>query len=199
MKFIALVASLLVLSVTQAQAITFKVGPFNAPLNINQRVFVGAFVWHFDVDSLTGSLQATNPTCILTVPNNPGGGGEGYGPNGSILLTGSSECAGNYELILSTNQNSIGNGGVVSGTFAIIKTGTSTVIWAGTYTSVLNGSGALVPNFDEGLGPTEGPNCSDAGTLCANLPSQFTTVPTAGINGTWVNAIVELNGFTWNP
>jgi hypothetical protein len=94
----------------------------------------------------------------------------GVGPNGSILMDGSSECPGSFELFLSNGANQfqlpasggIGNNtGVYSGTFAIISaTDQQTVVWAGTYTQVFNinpnGFGCTGLDFCANLGPAFG-------------------------------------------
>ena len=78
--------------------IAFAIGCLTAPagaqtLSFAPRVFVGAIYLGGDSDNWVGSLTAFNPTCTLTIANNhPNGGGNGVGPNGSLLLTGSSEA-----------------------------------------------------------------------------------------------------------
>jgi hypothetical protein len=175
-------------------------------VTVRPRVFVGTISFDADLDSWSGSLTASNPTCILTVPNNGLAGAEdGFGPNGSLLLSGSTECPGKYELFLSNgnpsqsvpttggipSRNDFGtvtghNTGVYGGTFAIVRTTDfgkqgRTVSWAGTYTQVWN------------IDPA-GNLFSACGSLnfCANLGDAFGDVE----GGLWY--LLELNGFTWN-
>jgi hypothetical protein len=143
-----------------------------------------------DWSNFSGILQARNPNCTLTVPTNPDGVSDGVGPNGSLLLDGSSGCAGSYELFLSggTNQFALPTGGgienntgVYSGTFAIISAqDQQTVDWAGTYTQVYNIS-------------VTGIGCEGL-TFCANLGPAFgyDTFNTKGLA-----YLLELNGFGW--
>ena len=171
-------------------------------VSVVPRIFVGTIYQSGDVNSWGGSLIASNPTCTLTVPTtNPGGVLDGVGPNGSLLLTGSSECPGMFELFLSNGnpQNSlpttggIGNNttGVYGGTFAIVSTTDfsqqgQTVVWTGSYTQVFN----IDPR---GIRPGEG-SCGTL-TFCANLGPAFGFNT---FNGSGLSYLLELNGFTWN-
>lgn len=163
-------------------------------VSVVPRVFVGTIYQAGDDDSWFGSLTASNPTCTLTVPtNHPGGVEEGLGPNGSLLLTGSSECPGMFELFLSNGnplnalpgQGGIGNNtGVYGGTFAIVNTTDfsqqgQTVFWAGNYTQLFN------------IDPRGGFDCGTL-TFCANAVGGMT------FNGVGLSYLLELNGFTWN-
>jgi hypothetical protein len=186
----------------------FLMGCLTAPawawtqtVNLFPRIFLGTIFLSGDLDSWSGSLTASNPTCTLTVPPaGPGGVSEGVGPNGSLLVTGSSECPGMFELFLSNgalfngtlpSTGGIGNNtGVYGGTFAIVSTtdfGTQgqTVVWAGNYTQVFN------------IDPRGGPIPGFCGSLnfCANLGPAFGAET---FNGHGLSYLLELNGFTWN-
>src|SRR5690242_13484082 len=98
----ALLASIMVLC-GRLLAVTLPGFP---PINITPRTFTGGFIIAGDLDNIYGNLDTDHPKCVLTVPtSHPGGAGQGYGPNGSILLNGSSECAGSYELFLSSGAS----------------------------------------------------------------------------------------------
>jgi len=181
-----------------AWALTVTVGP---------RVFVGTISVSGDLENFSGSLTTSNPICTLTVDQTfyLGDAGEGNGPNDSLILNGSSECPGKFELFLSNgnpsqsvpttggipSRNDFGtvtghNTGVYGGTFAIVRTTDfgkqgRTVSWAGTYTQVWN------------IDPA-GNLFSACGSLnfCANLGDAFGDVE----GGLWY--LLELNGFTWN-
>jgi hypothetical protein len=165
-------------------------------LTLAPRVFVGTIYLAGDSSNWSGSLTARNPTCILTVPTNSRGVSTGLGPNGSLLLTGSSECSGMFELFLSNgalfngtlpSAGGIGSDtGVYGGTFAIVSTTDfsqqgQTVVWAGNYTQVFN--------ID--------PSAFACGSLtfCANLGSAFGDET---FNGSGLSYLLVLNGFTWN-
>jgi hypothetical protein len=164
-------------------------------LTLTPRVFVGTIYVAGDSDNFSGSLTASHPTCTLMVPTNSRGVGEGNGPNGSLLLTGSSECAGMFELFLSNGNpiNSLpstggigGDTGVYGGTFAIVSTTDfseqgQTVVWAGNYTQVFN------------IDPV-GFGCGSL-NFCANLGSAFGDET---FNGIGLSYLLELDGFTWN-
>lgn len=160
------------------------------------RVFVGTIYQAGDDGNWSGSLTASNPTCTLTVPtNSPRGVSEGVGPSGSLLLSGSSECPGMFELFLSNGnpQNALpttggigNNTGVYGGTFAIVSTPDfnqqgQTVTWAGNYTQVFN------------IDPI-GMGCGGL-TFCANLGPAFGDET---FNGAGLSYLLELNGFTWD-
>ena len=184
-----------------AWALTVTVGP---------RVFVGTISVSGDLENFSGSLTASNPICTLTVDQTfyLGDAGEGNGPNDSLILNGSSECPGKFELFLS-NGNPINglptaggiprrddgaqvigsNTGVYGGTFAIVRTTDfsklgRTVAWAGRYTQVFN------------IDPTGAPG-SFCGSLnfCANLGPAFGDET---FNGSGLSYLLELDGFSWN-
>jgi hypothetical protein len=158
-------------------------------IKFTQTVFTGGIFVAGDYSSFSGTLQARNPKCTLTVPSAPAAAG--VGPNGSILLDGSSGCAGSYELFLSGGDSEYtlptagamgGNTGVYSGTYAIISAkDQQTVDWAETYTQVYN------------ITPT-GFGC-DGLTFCANLGPAFGNQT---FNGFGLAFLLELNGFTWS-
>lgn len=125
---IVLVLGLCTASVCGAQPTLLPGVNDNGVVAVNPRTFVGGLYFDGALDNTSGTLQATKPICTLTVPNpNPQAGGQGHGPNGGILLDGSPECAGNYELFMSqpnqfgTPPQPFGNNGVYSGTFAIVQ------------------------------------------------------------------------------
>jgi hypothetical protein len=159
-------------------------------INITTRVFTGGIYLSGDSSNFSGALEANNPKCDLTVPSNSNGVSEGVGPNGSILLNGSAECAGSYELFLSggatqfalPSATAVGSStGVYSGTFAIISASDQqTVEWAGTYVQVFN------------ISPTNF-GCSGV-DFCANLGPTFGSET---FNGGGLSYLLELNGFTW--
>jgi hypothetical protein len=170
-------------------------------LNMTPRIFLGGFNLGGDSDNFSGTLQADNPKCVLTVATNPRGVTNGVGPNGSFLLDGSAKCAGSFQLFLS-NYNSASNQfglpsqggmgsdtGIYAGTFVIVKSPTDpaqqgqTVEWLGNYTQVFN------------IDPAGGPD-GFCGTMkfCANLGSAFGSET---FNGFGLSFLLELNGFTF--
>lgn len=183
-------------SAASAQGVTITPGPVS-PLNLAPRAFVGAFVFGWNNFNLTGAVQASNPTCTLTVDGLPGGANQGFAPDGGVLLAGSRECAGKYTLYLSTPTSEVGNYGANEGTFAIVQRNTATAVWAGHYTAVANDGGNLVYDPTHQLSLSGGPFCDTPGTICANLPLPG-AVSAENPGFPRVITIVELNGFTWN-
>jgi len=166
-----------------------KAQPLKQPgyptINITPRVFTGAiFVLAGGNSDLAGALEADNPKCVLTVPSNPNGIGAGSGADGVILLNGSTECAGSYELFMSGGNQIGSNTGVNTGTFAIINAKDQTTVeWAGIYTQVMNING----------GSLSAQGCAGI-DFCANLGSAFGDNT---FNGGGLSYLLELNGFTW--
>jgi hypothetical protein len=162
-------------------------------LSMSSRIFLGGITLAGDTNSFSGTLQADNPKCVLTVSSNANNISNGVGPNGGILLDGSSKCPGSFELFLSNGaaqfqlptSGGIGsNTGVYSGTFAIISAADQqTVVWAGTYTQVFN------------INPTSGGFGCAGLTFCANLGPAFGNET---FNGSGLSYLLELDGFTWN-
>jgi hypothetical protein len=163
-------------------------------ISMKPRIFLGGFVLAGDSSNFSGTLEAANPTCVLTVATTAHMVSNGVGPNGSFLLNGAGECPGSFELFLSNADSGAGafafptaggirsNTGVYSGTFAIIDaTDQKTVVWAGTYTQVYN------------INP-DGFGCGGV-DFCANLGPAFGDET---FNGSGLSFLLELNGFTWN-
>jgi hypothetical protein len=198
---LAVVALVLLLIIPlPALARAQKTPTLKQQLGMTARQFFGGVWISGDTDSFSGTFEADNPKCILTIPITfPGGYGQGNGPNGSIVLQGSDGCSGIFELFLGTSTgfqyvdpttgNTLTETGVETGAFTIVKTpdtkpmryqtlGT-TVEWAGTYTEVDN---------------IDGTYC---GTLnfCANLGSNYGWET---FNGSGLAYLLFLNGFTFN-
>ncbi len=170
--------------------------PVDPTLTLTPRIFVGSIYAMGDDSNWTGSLTSSNPTCVLSVPTNSREIGEGVGPNGSLLLSGSSKCPGMFELFLSNggadsysvpSSGGIGGStGVYGGTFAIVSTADytqqgQTVVWAGAYTQVFN------------IDPS-GVGCGSL-TFCANLGPAFGDET---FNGAGLSYLLQLDGFTWS-
>jgi hypothetical protein len=167
-------------------------------IKFTPRIFTGAITLAGDTANFSGTLTALNPTCKLTVASNSHNINNGAGPNNSLLLNGSKQCAGSFQLFVSsgtllvdgplgTPPGGIGsNSGVYSGTFTIVDVPSdptqpgSKVEWAGNFTQVFN--------ID--------PNASGCGTLnfCANLGPAFGTETS---HGGGLSYLLELDAFTW--
>jgi hypothetical protein len=190
---IALAISLLSPLPTLAHA--RKTQTLKQQLSMTSRQFFGGVTLGGDTGNISGTFEADNPKCVLTIANTfPGGFNSGDGPNGSIVLQGSSKCAGIFELFLGTPTGIGTNTGLFSGPFVIVKTPDSTpmrfqtlgttVEWAGTYTQVYN--------IDPGAGP-EG-FCGSL-NFCANLGPQYGSET---FNGSGLSYLLYLNGFTFS-
>ena len=183
---------LLVLSPLPALARAHKIPTLKQQLGMTARQFFGGVYLSGDTNSFSGTLEADNPKCILTIPITfPGGFGQGNGPNGSIVLQGSSECAGIFELFLGTPVGIGSNTGFDTGPFVIVKSPDTTVQrnptlgttieWAGTYTQVYN------------IDPL-GFNCGSL-NFCADLGPNYGSET---FNGAGLSYLLYLNGFTFS-
>jgi hypothetical protein len=189
------ILAVFLLSPLPSLAQVHKTQTLKQQLHMTSRQFFGGVYLAGDTNSFSGTLEADNPKCILTIPITfPGGFGQGNGPNGSIVLQGSSECSGIFELFLG-NATGIGsNTGLFSGSFVIVKspdtvpmrfqTLGTTVEWAGTYTQVYN------------IDPNAGPEgfCGSL-NFCANLGPQFGNET---FNGSGLSYLLYLNAFTFS-
>jgi hypothetical protein len=155
--------------------------------------FLGGVYLAGDIENYYGDLTANNSKCVLTIPlNRPGRANNGFGPNGSILYQGSSQCAGIFELFLGTPVGIGANTGLYIGTFGIVKspdttlqldpTLGTTVEWAGVYTQLYN------------IGGTDGDYCGNL-NFCANLGPAYGFET---FNGSGLGYLLELDGFTLN-
>jgi hypothetical protein len=166
-------------------------------IKLTPRTFTGAITLAGDTPNFSGTLTALKPTCQLTVASNSRGIANGVGPNNSLLLNGSEQCAGSFQLFISsgtllvdgplgTPAGGIGsNSGVYTGTFAIVdvpsdptQQGTK-VEWAGNFTQVYN--------ID--------PDAFGCGSMnfCANLSAPDAET----FNGSGLSYLLELQGFSW--
>ena len=190
-----MVLALGLLTAPAAQAKKHKGPPPPPSVSLSPVVFLGSIYLAGDSSNNSGSLVATDSSCTLTVATTPEGVSNGVGPNGSLLLNGSSGCAGMYELFLSGGPADLGalpttggidsDTGVYGGTFAIVSTTDptkqgQTVVWAGNYTQVFN------------IDPV-GMFCGNL-TFCANLGPAFGNMTN---NGFGLSYLLELNGITW--
>jgi hypothetical protein len=164
--------------------------PSHPQINVSPQVFTGSiFQQGFQPVVVSGSLQASNSTCLLSVTGDSNGfNGEGNGPDG-LFFGGSKACPGAFELHTSVG-NPIGNAsGVLTGTFVIVKASDhATVAWAGTYTQVMN-----FASNEFAIDP-----CTIL-TFCANLGPAFDEngLDIGGINQ-GLAYLLELDGLNWS-